>query len=251
MTRAAFAAALVGCAVMGVGTVRADDRLNLAIPDLGLYESAFHLDRDTPYEFRTHEGWTGWAGGGAARVDDGTTDASGNASPTRSAGVASAGFAAGRQGEQLIAVWASEIYGVSGRGIRGRHRGLIEARTRYDDDIGIDGTISGGVEHGHARGLGPVRVGPGERVTGDLSFETMMRIGKRKGDMHWVGLVGADTGGTAWEAATAPWIAKEEHNGATLGLAGAPGDGELPRGRLELTGPRVEQQQSGRAAGRG
>ncbi|HTL38018.1 MAG TPA: hypothetical protein VL326_33030 [Kofleriaceae bacterium] len=244
--RVHVAAAVLVAAVCGGGArARADERLDLQLPDLPLWETAFHLDRDTPYDERTQHGVNEWISAGATRADDGGTydpQTGRTGSDARAAFGGSAGIAMGRQGEQLIGLWRSELYGLSGRGLRGRHRGLLEGRTRYSDDLGLDVTIAGSFEHGDARGLGPVRLGPSERATGDLSSESYVRIGSKKGDFKLVALLGAGFGGTAWEATNAPTLDHEAHHDTTVAFAAAPSDGELPHGRIDIVRVRVEGQ---------
>jgi len=240
-------ARLVATAVVAAfgGVAHADERLDLQLPDVQLFEPAYHLDRGVPYDDRKKSGHTDQLSIGGARADDGGTyDAltgrtGGDARP---AFVGSAALGLGRQEEAMIALWRSELYGLSGRGVRGRHRGLLELRTKYDDDIGVDGTLIGDAEHGDARGLAPVRKGPGERVTGDLDLEVMVRLGKKKSDMRLVAVAGGGFGGTAWEATHAPTLDTENHNSAMIAVAAAPADGELPRGRFDIVRLDVESQ---------
>lgn len=237
---------MVVAAICGGGVrARADERLDLQLPDLPLWETAYHLDRDTPYDERTQHGVNEWIGMGATRADDGGTydpQTGRTGSDARAAFGGSAGIALGRQGEQLIALWRSELYGVTGRGLRGRHRGVLEGRTRYSDDIGLDVTLTGSFEHGDARGLGPVRLGPGERATGEIADESYVRIGKKKSDFRLVAVLGASYGGTAWEATNAPTLDSETHHDTTIAFAAAPGDDELPHGRIDIVRVRVENQ---------
>jgi hypothetical protein len=119
---------------------------------------------------------------------------------------------------------------------------LVSWGTRKHDDLGIKLTVAGHLEHGDARGLGPVRIGPGERTTGELDDEILVRIGKKDGDMQLVALTEVDVGGTAWESVHAPTLDKETHSKLVFGVAGTPTDHEMPRGRLDIVKLGVERE---------
>src|SRR5262245_56393580 len=117
-------------------TARAEERVDLVLaPDARLVEYAFPLDA-YDYEHRSKAGAGGSLALGFAR--DGAT-----------AGAAT--FGAGQATDTMIVGLRSEL--VVGDGVRGRHRGLFELRSDWDDPLVGSIAMTVGVDHGRARGL--------------------------------------------------------------------------------------------------
>jgi hypothetical protein len=228
-------------AVSGAGSARADERLDLQLPDVALFEPAFHLDRSVPYDERKKSGRAYQLSIAGARADDGGTFdplTGRTGGDARVAFMSSAAIGLGFRSDSTIVAWRSEVYGLSGRGVRGRHRGLFQVK------IGglLDETFIVSAEHGDARALAPVRLGPSARATGELAVELLARIAKKKSDMQMVVVAGGGIAGTAWEATNAPTLDSENRNTAMIAFAAAPSDGELPRGRIDIVRLNIEGQ---------
>ncbi|HUS33323.1 MAG TPA: hypothetical protein VMZ53_32695 [Kofleriaceae bacterium] len=242
--RAALLVAVAG-AHLGGRDARADERLDLQLPDVPLLEPAFHLDRDVPYDERTKSGRTYFIGIAGARADDGGTfdpQTGRTDGDARAAFMGSGALGLGYHSDSLTAAWRSELYGLSGRGVRGRHRGLVQGRILIGGDFGLVETVSANAEHGDARALAPVRTGPSERASGEAAVEVLVPLGKKKSDLQMVIVAGASYGGTAWETHDAPTLDSENHNTTMIGIAAAPADGELPRGRIDIVRLNIEGQ---------
>src|SRR6185503_4875365 len=111
----------IGFVLCAAATARAEDRIDLVLaPDAVLVEHAFPLDADIEYERRAKTG----AGGSLALGFDHHGAA---------AGVAT--FGAGQGTENVIIGLRSELIGGAGGIVRGRHRGLLELRSSWDDPL--------------------------------------------------------------------------------------------------------------------
>ncbi|HEU4613422.1 MAG TPA: hypothetical protein VFS15_15125 [Kofleriaceae bacterium] len=213
--------------VCAAATARAEDRVELAhVPDLGVVEQAFPLDRHVPYEQRKRLGVTGSAALGI--------DAHGGA-------VASATAAAGQGTENVIAGLRSELIAGPDGIVRGRHRGLLELRSDWDDDLVGSLALSGRLDHGDARGLALPRLGVGRHTDADVALDGMVRIGSDKGDFQWVAIARGEAGITRW--LDAPALDRANRRALTLGTGKTSFDGEIPRGSIDLIRGRVEHAQ--------
>jgi len=216
-----FALVLV-CAA--AATARADERVDLVLaPDAVLVEHAFPLDRYIEYSRRAKLG----AGGSLALG----LDQDGNGT-----GVATVG--AGQGTENVIAGVRSELVAGAGGIVRGRHRALLELRSSWDDELVGSIAVTGGVDHGLARGLVRPRLGVGNSSDANAAIDGMVRIGKDKGDFQWVAIARADGGETHW--LDAPGVDRATRKAVTLGTGQTSFDGELPRGSIDLLRGRIE-----------
>jgi hypothetical protein len=215
-------------AILGVvcaaATARAEDRVELAhVPDLAVVEHAFPLDRHVPYEHRKRLGVTGSAALGIDSQGDTVATA------TAAIGEGSENVIAGLRGELIV--------GPDGI-VRGRHRGLLELRSDWDDDLVGSLALSGRLDHGAARGLALPRLGVGKSVDGDVALDGMVRIGSDKGDFQWVAIARGEVGGTRW--LDAPGLDRASRRAVTLGTVKTSFAGEIPRGSIDLLRGRVE-----------
>jgi len=207
----------------------AEIRLDLApIPELSLLEPAFHVDRDEDRDERSKSGILGSIGVGYGRFDD----------DDRATTVGT--LAVGKRTERMVALASSELV-VAGRDLfRGHHRGLIELRTEEDHEGGIGGavTLQTAIDHGEARGLAPVKLGPGRHDTAGVGAEALLDLGAEKDDFVWVAELFADGGATRWH--DTPEVDRAYRRSLGLGFGRRPADGELPRGAIDLIRGRVE-----------
>jgi hypothetical protein len=209
--RVVILAAIVGLPA----TVGAEDRVDLhVLGDVVLLERALPLDRHAG-EHHAVEGSVALGVG-----------ASGEA-------IGAATLGAGKSTRTTLLAMRSELDLV-----RGHHRGLAELRLS-DRHHGIAGvaSVEARLDHGEARALAPVRIGPGRHVDGQVATQAQFFIGPEK-DFVWVATTTFDGGATRWR--DSPILDRTDRR--ALGLAGgmAPADGELPRGRLDLLRWRIE-----------
>ncbi|HEY5934044.1 MAG TPA: hypothetical protein VIU61_05410 [Kofleriaceae bacterium] len=196
-------------------TARAESRVDLrALGDVELLERALSLDR---YEGEHHQA----AGSLALGVD------------TDGEAIGAVSLALGKATRTTLLAMRSEL-----DRDRGHHRGLAELRLseRHHGIAGLVG-IEGSFDHGDARALAPVRIGPGRRLDGQVATQAQMFVGPEK-DFVWVATTTVDGGATIWR--DSPILDRTDRR--AIGLAGgmAPADGELPRGRLDLLRWRIE-----------
>jgi hypothetical protein len=205
-------------------TAHGEERLDLVhVPDLIVIESAFPLDRHIEHERRTKSGWHGSAALGVNHHGDAT-------------GAATLG--AGQGTENVIAGVRSELSADEHGILRGRHRGLLELRSSWDDELVGSLALKTRVDHGLARGLAQPRLGVGRHTDGDVGLDSMVRIGKDKGDFQWVAIVRGDVSSTRW--LDAPGLDRATRRSLTLGTGQTSFDGEIPRGSIDLLRARVE-----------
>lgn len=204
------------------GLAAADSRLDLSpLPELSLLEPAHHFVRgsrgiaaNVGVGFGRHRGEAGVVGEGALRL--------------------------GLQMRRFAAAAGSELVAGAGELVRGRHTGFLELRT---DDTGADEDLTGRVlvraalEHGEARALAPVYLGPGRRDHAAASADLLVGLARDRKDL-FAGLVQADGSVTRW--LDAPLLDRAHRGAIGLGVALAPGDDELPRGRFDIVRARVE-----------
>lgn len=205
-------------------TAHGEERLDLVhVPDLIVIESAFPLDRDVPYERRTKAGWRGSLALGLDHHGD---------------AIGAATLGAGQGTENVIIGLRSEVIAGEHGIQRGRHRGLLELRSSWDDELVGSIALSTRVDHGQARGLAQPRLGVGRYTDGVVGLDSMVRIGKDKGDFQWVAIVRGDAGSTRW--LDAPGLDRATRRSLTLGTGQTSFDGEIPRGSIDLVRARVE-----------
>ena len=210
----------------------AENRLDLdPIPDLGTLEPVHHLDRGSDYRRRSAAGISGHIGIGYGKYGD------------EKAGLVGEGsLRIGKRMKQLTVAATSDMVAGASELVRGRHTGYLELRTDDDnadeDDIGGSIIVKSNVEHGIARGLAPVNIGPGKRNHGDASADLLIGLEPDKDDMIWAALVTADGSVTRW--LETPLLDRAYRGAFGLGVSVAPRDGEIPRGRLDLIRARVE-----------
>lgn len=208
------------------GLATADIRLELAMPELRQLEPVYHLDRGSSK--RSSDGIAASLGVGVGG-DDGERGLVGEG--TLRAGMRSRQFALA--GSSDVAIAANEL-------VRGRHAGWLELRSddRSVDAMSLVGTVAASLEHGEARGLQPVSIGPGEREHAAASSTVVIGLGHDKDDFVLGALVAADGSFTHWR--DAPLLDRAQRGAFGLGLVMAPFDGELPHGRMDILRARVE-----------
>ncbi len=207
----------------------ADSRLDLEpIPDLRIYEPVYDIrkyeDRHAhPSSNMVVDVGVGWG------TQDGEQGLVGEGS-----------LQLGRHFRRLAFGASSEVVAGANELVRGRHAGFLELRTEPDDseDFGGRLRLDGLLEHGRARGLAPVYLGPGERDHGAASAEGLLRLAADKGDAEWAALVEVDGSATRW--LTAPALDHATRRALGLGLVVMPTDDEMPHGRVDLVRARVE-----------
>ncbi|MDQ3338415.1 MAG: hypothetical protein M4D80_24885 [Myxococcota bacterium] len=206
----------------------AENRLDLEpIPDLGTLEPVHHLDRGTA---RKAAGIAGHIGIGYGNHGD-------------DKGLVGEGsLRIGMRMRQLTVAGTSDLVGAGSELVRGRHTGYLELRTdnRKADKDDISGSVAIGasVEHGEARGLAPVYIGPGKRNHGAANADLLIGLEPDKDAMIWAALVTTDGSVTRW--LDAPLLDHAYRGAFGLGVSFAPNDGEIPRGRIDLLRARVE-----------
>ena len=203
-------------------------RLDLApMPELGLLEIIHPLDRNDDERssgglFANIGAGYGTHGGEQGTVGEGT-------------------ITIGKRIRRLSASATSSLVAGDNALVRGRHAGLLELRTndRRSDDGELGGMLSLGglVEHGEARALAPVNIGPGRRHHAAANADAMIRLEPDKDDMMFAALVRVD--GSATRYLDSP-LDRAYRGALALGAALIPEDGEVPRGRIELLTARVE-----------
>lgn len=217
-------------AILVPGLAVADTRLDLEpIPDLRLLEPVHHLDRGSDWNKRSSGGLTGSIGVGFG-------------SHAGEKGLVGEGsLAIGKRMRQLVITATSDLVAAGNELVRGRHAGYLELRT---DDRGSEDDITGRVsigttvEHGEARGLAPVYLGPGRRDHAAANADVLIGLEPDKDDMIWAALVQTDGSATRW--LEAPLLDRAYRGAFGLGVSFAPNDGEVPRGRIDLLRARVE-----------
>jgi hypothetical protein len=203
---------------------RAIDRIELTlVPDVALVEPAFPLDRHVDYAERQKTGMRAAAGLGI--------DAHGQP-------VGDVAAAAGQGTENVIAAVRSELTADRDGIVRGRHRGLFELRSDWDDDLVGSLALEGGIDHGLARGLAAPRLGVGNATDARAALEGMVRLGGDHHDFDWVAIARADAGATRW--LDAPGLDRAVRRGLMLGTGATSYDGEIPRGSMDWLRARVE-----------
>jgi hypothetical protein len=208
----------------------ADNRLDLEpIPELGTLEPVHHLNRD--YGSRTSvTGLSGHIGVGYGKhgEDKGL--------------VGEGSVRLGLRMRQLTVAGTSDLVGGASGLLRGRHTGYLELRTddrgADEDDIGGSVAVGAIVEHGEARGLAPVHIGPGKRNHGAANADLLIGLEPDKDDFNWAALVTADGSVTRW--LETPLLDHAYRGAVGLGVSLVPHDGEIPRGRIDLLRARVE-----------
>lgn len=196
-------------------TAQADSRVDLhALGDVELLERALPLDR---YEHDHH----GAAGSLALGAD------------TDGEAIGAMSVALGKATRTTLLAMRSELDLQ-----RGHHRGLAELRLseRHHGIAGV-AAVEAQLDHGEARALAPIRIGPGRRVDGQVATQAQLFVGPEK-DFVWVATTTVDGGATIWRDSAI----LDRTDRRAIGLAGgmAPGDGELPRGRIDLLRWRIE-----------
>ncbi|HEU0031950.1 MAG TPA: hypothetical protein VFQ53_15060 [Kofleriaceae bacterium] len=192
-------------------------------PDLRIFDALWPLDREYGED---HVRVAGSVAIGAGRHRD------------EPGGTAAASLAVGRESDNLLVAWRSDVAGWStrdGSGIeRGRHRGIAYAHTAGGALVlGLDGTLA----HGDAPGLAPAHLGPGRRITADAIGEAQLMFDPDDDD-GFAFAIRPEAGRTRWLAPDAP--ATADRAALTLAFGPAPGDGELPHGMGDLVHARVE-----------
>lgn len=207
-------------------------RLDLEpIPDLSTLEPVHHIDRDTEYSRRTSYGIAGNIGIGYGSHDD------------KNGLVGEGAVLLGFRTRQFVASAASELVAGANSLVRGRHVGFLELRTdsanNDEDDIGGHGSLRVEVEHGEARALAPVYLGPGKRNHAAAETDVLIGLEPDKDDVIWAALVHADGSATKW--LDAPLLDNAYRGAFGLGVSIAPNEeDEIPRGRIDLIRARVE-----------
>jgi hypothetical protein len=216
--------------VLAPSLAAAENRLDLEpIPDLGLLEPVYHLDRGN-WLARTTAGASGYIGVGVGRYreDKGL--------------VGEGSLRIGKRWEQLVVAATSDLVAANNALVRGRHTGSLELRTDDDssdeDDINGRASIAANVEHGEARGLAPVYLGPGKRDHAGANVDLLIGLEPEKDDMIWAALVTTD--GSVTRYRDAPLLDRTYRGAVGLGVSIAPNDSEIPRGRVDLLRARVE-----------
>ena len=215
------------------GLAAADSsRLDLEpIPDLSTLEPVHHIDRDTEYSRRTAYGIAGNIGIGYGSHDD------------EKGMVGEGAVRLGFRSRQFVAAAASELVAGANSLVRGRHVGFLELRTdssnTNEDDLGGRGSLQVEIEHGEARALAPIYLGPGKRNHASGATDVLIGLEPDKDDVIWAALVHADGSATKW--LDAPLLDNAYRGAFGLGVAIAPNeDDEIPRGRIDLIRARVE-----------
>jgi hypothetical protein len=208
----------------------AENRIDLdPIPELGTLEPVHHLDRND--RKRSGAGFAGHIGIGYGKNGDDKAGLVGEGS-----------LRIGKRMRQLTAAATSDLVAGASELVRGRHTGYLELRTDDDsadeDDIGGSVVIKSSVEHGRARALAPVFVGPGKRTHADATTDLLIGLEPDKDDLIWGALVTADGSVTRW--LETPLLDRAYRGAFGLGISLAPRDGEIPRGRIDLLRARVE-----------
>lgn len=242
---------LVACVISGVcaaATARADvsdpppdtdpvvgrvpERVELLLaPDVVLVQPTFPLDRHVPYERRTKTTWNGSVAIGVDRQG--------------AAGDATLGL--GHATENVIVGVRSELIGGAGGQdtphglLRGRHRALLELRSDWDDRLVGSILVSGGVDHGLARGLAAPHLGVGRYTDANAAVESMVQLAADKGDFDWVAIMRGEAGQTRWF--DAPSLDRATREALTIGTGATSFDGEIPRGSMDWLRGRVEHAQ--------
>lgn len=185
--------------------------------------------------------------------------ASGGVSATIGVGYGTGGIVgesallAGIRRRRLTIAGTSELAATDRSLLRGRHTGWLEIRTDDrgpDEELTAIATVSASLEHGEARGLAPVFLGPGKRAHAAGTSTVLIGLAPDKDDVVFGALVEADGSVTTWH--DAPLLDRAYRGAFGLGFAIAPFDGELPRGRIDVLRARVEHaniQRTLRAAG--
>jgi hypothetical protein len=205
------------------GLAAADPRIDLApMPELVLLETAYHLDRGTDWESRTKRGIIASVGVGytdGSVVDDTT-------------------IAAGIRTRRYFAAASSELLVESKDFVRGRHQALL--RLHSDGKRGKLGGVAqvgAAFEHGDARALAPIAIGPGRRYHGSAFADELIAL--EEDDLILGFLVGVDGDATRW--LDAPLLDNAYHGALSMGVAATPEeDDELPGGRIDAIVARVE-----------
>lgn len=214
----------IGVVVCAAATAHAEERVELVhAPELRLLEPMFPLDRHIEYARRTRAGLTGSLALGV--------DQHGGAT-----GAATLG--AGEASETVYVGMRSEVLADQDGVVRGRHRGLFEVRSEWDDALVGSLAATASVDHGLARGLVVPRLGVGRHTDANAALDGMVRIGSDKGDFNWVAIARADAGSTRW--LDAPGLDRATRRALTLGTGQTSFDGEIPRGSIDLLRGRIE-----------
>ena len=216
--------------LLAPGLAAAENRLDLEpIPELGTLEPVHHLDRG--YAARSGAGAAGHIGLGYGKYGDDKKGLVGEGS-----------LRIGMRMKQLTVAGTSDLVAGASELVRGKHTGYLELRTDDDsadeDDIGGSIVIKSSVEHGEARGLAPVHIGPGKRNHGEASADLVIGLEPDKDDLIWGALVTADGSVTRW--LETPLLDHAYRGAFGLGVSLVPRDGEIPRGRIDLLRARVE-----------
>ena len=210
------------------GLAAADSRLDLQpIPDLMVLEPVYHLDRGTSWR-------SAW--GIAASIGIGW-----GSHGDEKGLVGEGSLQIGKRMKQLAVGATSELVAGGNDLVRGRHTGWLELRSddhRGDDDINGVVTINTAVEHGEARALAPIYLGPGRRNHAAASADILIGLEGDPDDMMLAALVQTDGSVTHW--LDAPLLDRAYRGAFGLGLSFAPNDGEIPRGRIDAIRVRVE-----------
>jgi hypothetical protein len=197
-----------------------------AIPSLTLLEPVYHLDRG---EKRRLSGAV-------------VTSALGYGSHDGDGGLVGEGtLAIGKRTKKLSFGAASSLVLGDTSLVRGRHLAFVELdtdATRSNDDLAGRLTVAASLEHGEARGLAPVELGPGKRNHIESSADALIGLEPDGEEVFWAALIQVEGSATYW--LDTPLLDRARRGAAGLGISFAPDDRELPRGRLDVMRARVE-----------
>lgn len=217
-------------ALLAPGVAAADIHLDLRpMPELLQLEPVYHLDRGSSWDKRSSAGIAANVGIGFGRYDG------------KEGLVGEGSLLVGKRTKHLTLAATSELLAGANDLVRGRHTGLLEFRTDDrgpDDELSGIATVEANVEHGLARTLAPVYLGPGKRNHGEGRATALIGLPPDKDEVIFGALVVADGSVTEWT--DAPLLDRTERGAFGLGLSVAPFDGELPRGRFDILRARVE-----------